>query len=181
MIKRIIFGGFGGQGILRMGYAVATASMYEGKYITYIPAYGAEMRGGTANCTVAVSDEPIASPVASFSDIAILMNGPSVLRFEKNIKPGGIIFYNSDLIKSIPQRTDVEIVGIPVNTIAKKIGDLRIANMVMCGGFAEKTGLVSLESIINSVKDIFAEKGPKICEINTRAIREGSAHIKRTK
>ncbi|MFH1672564.1 MAG: 2-oxoacid:acceptor oxidoreductase family protein [Pseudomonadota bacterium] len=178
MITRIILGGFGGQGILMMGYVLATASMYEGRHVTCLPAYGAEMRGGTANCTVTVSDEPIASPVALSYDIAILMNGPSLLRFENNVRPDGIIFFNSDLIKSAPQRTDVVVVGIPANTIAKKIGNLRIANMAMCGAVAEKTGLVPPESIINSVEYIFANKGPKIFEINTRAIREGALYIK---
>jgi 2-oxoglutarate ferredoxin oxidoreductase subunit gamma len=178
MIKSIILGGFGGQGILMMGYALATASMYEGQHVTYLPAYGAEMRGGTANCTVTVSDEPIASPVAVSFDIGIFMNGPSLLRFENNIRPYGIIFFNSDLTKSVLQRTDVAVVGIPANTISHKIGDLRIANMVMCGAVAEKTGLISPESIIKSVEYIFANKGPKISEINTQAIREGAEYIK---
>lgn len=178
MITRIILGGFGGQGILMMGYVLATASMYEGQHITCLPAHGAEMRGGTANCTVTVSDEPIASPVALSYDIAILMNGPSLLRFENNIRPDGIIFFNSDLIKIAPQRTDVEVVGVSANTIAKKIGGLQTANMAMCGAVAEKTGLISLESVIHSVEYIFANKGPKICEINTQALIEGAGHIK---
>jgi 2-oxoglutarate ferredoxin oxidoreductase subunit gamma len=178
MITRIIVGGFGGQGVLILGYVLATAAMYEGRYATYLPAYGAEMRGGTANCTVTISDEPIASPVASSSDIAILMNKPACLRFEKHVRQDGVILTNSDLTTSTRQPMGIEIVGIPANTIAKKIGDLRTPNMVMCGGFAEKTRLISLESIINSVKDIFAKKGPKVCEINAQALREGAAYIK---
>ena len=178
MITRIIVGGFGGQGVLMSGYVLATAAMYEGKHVTYLPAYGAEMRGGTANCTVTMGDEPIASPVAATSDMAILMNRPSCLRFEKQIRPDGLIFTNSDLTTSTFQQTSVEILRIPANTIAKKIGDLRTANMVICGGFAEKTRLISLDSIIKSVKDIFAKKGLKICEINTQALREGAAYIR---
>lgn len=178
MITRIIVGGFGGQGVLMLGYVLATAAMYEGRHVTCLPAYGAEMRGGTANCTVTIGDEPIASPVAASFDIAILMNRPSCLRFEKDIRPDGKIFANSDLTTSLSQQTSAEIVGIPANTIAKKIGELRTANMVMCGGFAKNTGLISLESIISSVKDIFAKKGPKICEINTQALREGAAYVR---
>ena len=174
----MIVGGFGGQGVLMLGYVLATAAMYEGRHVTYLPAYGAEMRGGTANCTVTIGDEPIASPVALSFDIAILMNKPSCLKFEKHISQDGVIFVNSDLTTPTFQQTGVEIVGIPANTIAKKIGDLRTPNMVMCGGFAEKTGLISLEAIINSVKDIFARKGRKVYEINTQALREGAAYIR---
>jgi 2-oxoglutarate ferredoxin oxidoreductase subunit gamma len=174
MIKTI-FSGFGGQGVLMMGYVLATAGMNEDKHVTYLPSYGAEVRGGTANCTVTVSDEPIASPVASFADFAVLMNTPSLIKFEGKVKAGGVVFLNSDLVEFRPKRSDIELVAVPVNTIAEKLGNARAANMVMMGAFARKTGVVSVRPVIKSVRDIFEAKGPKVHKVNTLAIREGAA------
>ena len=177
-ITKTIFSGFGGQGVLMMGYVLATSGMHEDKYVTYLPAYGAEVRGGTANCTITVSDDPIASPVASFPDYAVLMNTPSVLRFEGKVKSGGIIFLNKDLIDVVPGRKDIEVISIPVNSIADKLGNLRSANMVMVGAFAGKTELVSLSSVIDSVQEIFAKKGQKVHETNAQAIEQGAAFVR---
>lgn len=160
-----------------MGYVLATAGMHEDNHVTYLPSYGAEVRGGTANCTITISEEPIASPVASFPDFAVLMNTPSVVRFEGKVKTGGTVFLNEDLVELWPKRGDVEVVAIPVNTIAERLGSVRSANMVMIGAFAQKTGLVSLKSLIKSVKEIFATKGSKVHKINTLAIKEGAALI----
>jgi 2-oxoglutarate ferredoxin oxidoreductase subunit gamma len=176
---KTIFSGFGGQGVLMMGYVLATSGMHEDKHVTYLPAYGAEVRGGTANCTITVSDEPIASPVASFPDYAVLMNTPSVLRFEGKVKGGGTIFLNKDLVEVLPKRKDIEVVSIPVNSIADKLGSLRSANMVMIGAFAQQTALVSFNALVDSVKDIFAAKGKKVHEMNTKALTEGAAFIKK--
>ncbi|MDY6837493.1 MAG: 2-oxoacid:acceptor oxidoreductase family protein [Thermodesulfobacteriota bacterium] len=178
-MNRTIFSGFGGQGVLMMGYVLASAGMHEDKHVTYLPSYGAEVRGGTANCTITVSDEPIASPVASFPNFAVLMNTPSLVRFEGRVKPGGTVFLNKDLVDLKPKRADVEFVSIPVNTIASELGNLRGANMVMIGAFAQKTGVVSLKSILKSVKDIFAAKGSKIHKMNTLALKEGAAFMER--
>lgn len=176
---KTIFSGFGGQGVLMMGYVLATSGMHEDKHVTYLPAYGAEVRGGTANCTITVSDDPIASPVASFPDYAVLMNTPSVVRFEGKVRTGGTVFLNKDLVEVIPKRTDIEVVSIPVNSIADGLGSLRSANMVMIGAFVQKTGLVSLDSVVESVKEIFAKKGEKVHEMNTLAIKEGAAFIEK--
>jgi 2-oxoglutarate ferredoxin oxidoreductase subunit gamma len=177
-VIKTIFSGFGGQGVLMMGYVLATAGMDEGKHVTYLPAYGAEVRGGTANCTVTVSDEPIASPVASFPDFAVLMNKPSVMRFEGGVKSGGIVLLNSDLIDIQPKRTDIEVLAVPVNSIAEKLGSVRGANMVMIGAFAQKTGVVALKSVIKAVKTIFESKGPRVHKLNTKALKEGAAFVK---
>jgi 2-oxoglutarate ferredoxin oxidoreductase subunit gamma len=174
---KTIFSGFGGQGVLMMGYVLATSGMNEDKHVTYLPAYGAEVRGGTANCTITVSGDPIASPVASSPNFAVLMNTPSVMRFEGKVKSGGTVFLNQDTVEIMPKREDIEVVSIPVNTIADKLGSLRSANMVMVGAFAQKTGVVALETVIKSVKDIFAAKGSKVHEINTLAIKEGAAFV----
>jgi 2-oxoglutarate ferredoxin oxidoreductase subunit gamma len=176
-MTKTIFSGFGGQGVLMMGYVLATAGMHEDNHVTYLPSYGAEVRGGTANCTITISDEPIASPVASFPDFAVLMNTPSVVRFEGKVKTGGTVFLNKDLVEVWPKRGDVEVVAIPVNTTAERLGSVRSANMVMIGAFAQKTGVVSLKSLIKSVKEIFATKGSKVHKINSLAIKEGAALI----
>jgi len=173
-----IFSGFGGQGVLMMGYVLATSGMHEDKHVTFLPAYGAEVRGGTANCTITVSDEPIASPVASLSDLAVLMNTPSLIRFETKVKAGGTVFLNSDLIELRPKRRDIQVVAIPVNSIAERVGNLRGANMVMIGALVQATGIVSLKSLIKSVEDIFEAKGSKIRKANTQAIKAGSAFVR---
>ena len=160
-----------------MGYVLATSGMYEDKHVTYLPSYGAEVRGGTANCTITVSDEPIASPVASFPDFAVLMNTPSLMRFEGRIKPGGTIFLNSDMVELRPKRPDIQVVAIPVNSIADRLGNARGANMVMIGALVQKTGLVSLKSVIKSAKSIFEKKGSKVHRMNTLAIKEGAAFV----
>jgi 2-oxoglutarate ferredoxin oxidoreductase subunit gamma len=174
---KTIFSGFGGQGVLMMGYVLATSGMHEDKHVTYLPSYGAEVRGGTANCTVTVSDEPIASPVASFPDLAVLMNTPSLIRFEGGVRSGGTVFLNSDLVDVRPKRRDIEVVSIPVNSIAGRLGNTRGANMVMIGALVQQTGLVSLKSVIKSVKSIFQKKGSKVHKMNTLAIKEGAAFV----
>ena len=175
---KTIFSGFGGQGVLMMGYVLATAGMLEDKHVTYLPSYGAEVRGGTANCTVTVSDEPIASPVASFPDFAVVMNTPSLMKFEGGVKPKGTVFVNSDLVDVKPKRRDIQVVAIPVNSIAERVGNARGANMVMIGAFVQKTGLVSLQSVIKGVKNIFEAKGSKVHKMNTLALKEGAAFVK---
>ena len=178
-MTKTIFSGFGGQGVLMMGFVLASAGMEEDKHVTYLPSYGAEVRGGTANCTITVSDEPIASPVASFADFAVLMNTPSLVRFEARVKGGGTVFLNKDLVDLVPKRADVDVVSIPVNTIANELGNPRGANMVMIGAFAQNTGVVSLKSVVQSVKEIFAAKGSKVHTLNTLALKEGAAFVEK--
>ena len=173
-----IFSGFGGQGVLMMGYVLATSGMHEDRHVTFLPAYGAEVRGGTANCTITVSDEPIASPVASLSDFAVLMNTPSLVRFETRVKTGGAVFLNGDLVELRPKRLDIQVVAIPANSIAERLGNVRGANMVMIGALVQNTGIVSLKSVIKSVKGIFEAKGAKISKINTQAVKEGAAFVR---
>jgi 2-oxoglutarate ferredoxin oxidoreductase subunit gamma len=174
---KTIFSGFGGQGVLMMGYVLATSGMEEDKHVTYLPSYGAEVRGGTANCTVTVSDEPIASPVASFPDLAVLMNTPSLIRFEGGVKSGGTVFLNGDLVDVKPKRRDIQVISIPVNSVAERLGNTRGANMVMIGAVVQQTGLVSLKSVIKSVKGIFQKKGSKVHKMNTLALQEGAAFV----
>ena len=170
-IKTII-AGFGGQGVLSMGLNLAQAAMLENKYVTFLPAYGAEVRGGTANCTVSVSDEEIASPVASSPAFIIALNHPSMIRFQNKIQSGGVFFLNSTLIKEPINRGDIEVVNVPANEVAEKMGSIKSANMIMLGAFIKKSNLVRLESLVEGLSA--ALKGnKKLIAINTKALNAG--------
>jgi len=172
MLVKTIFAGFGGQGIMSMGLNLAQAAMLEGKHTTYLPSYGAEVRGGTANCTISVSDEEIASPVASSPTFVVAMNQPSVARFQNRIQTGGVFFINSSLISEAPQRGDIEVISIPANEIAEKMGSVRSANMIMLGPFVKKTNIVSLKSLVEGL--VVALKGnQKLIKINQDALDAG--------
>lgn len=172
MLIKTIFAGFGGQGVLSMGLNLTQAAMLEGKYITYLPSYGAEMRGGTANCTVAVSDEEIASPVASSPEFIVAMNQPSLIRFQNQIESGGLFFINSSLVEAEISRGDIDIVEVPANSIAEELGSPRSANMVMLGAFTKKSNLASLSSVIEALKDTLKNK-QKLIAINKKALQAG--------
>jgi len=169
---KTIFSGFGGQGVLMMGYAFAVAAMREDKHVTYMPSYGAEVRGGTANCTVAVSNEEIASPIASSPEFIVVMNKPSLSMFQNRLQPGGVLFLNSTMIDDTPSRGDIEVVTVDAGTIAEDIGDMRATNMVMLGSFVKKTNMVKLSTVIDGLGEIFDGK-KKVVEMNTRALELG--------
>ncbi len=176
MLIKTVFSGFGGQGIILMGYLLATGGMYEGKNVTCLPSYGAEVRGGTANCTVVISNEEIASPVASEPDYAVVMNTPSMLRFQNQVQTGGIIFINSSLIEIRPIRGDLEIVEVPLNELSKQLGGNKATNMIMLGAFVRKTGLVSFETMVNVIKDIFGNR-PGVFKLNRSALSIGYEYL----
>jgi len=155
-----------------MGLNLAQAAMLEGKNVTYLPSYGAEVRGGTANCTVAVSDEEIASPVASSPDFIVAMNQPSLVRFQNQIQSGGVLFINSSLIEAEIPRGDIEIVRVPANSIAEELGSPKSANMVMLGAFTKKSNLVSVSSVIEELKSTLKKK-QKLIAINQKALMIG--------
>jgi len=172
MLIKTIFAGFGGQGVLSMGLNLAQAAMVEEKNVTYLPSYGAEVRGGTANCTVAVSDEDIASPVASSPEFIVVMNKPSLFRFQNLIESGGVLFINSSLVDAETTRGDIEVIRVPANTIAEELGSPKAANMVMLGAFIKKSNLVSLETVIEELKNVLQKK-KSLIEINTKALKTG--------
>jgi 2-oxoglutarate ferredoxin oxidoreductase subunit gamma len=172
MLTKTIFAGFGGQGALSMGLNLAEAAMREGRFVTYLPAYGAEVRGGTANCTVAVSDEEISSPVASSPEHVVVMNLPSVLRFQNQLKAGGLFFVNSSLVEGDISRSDIEVVKVAANGIAEKLGNPRGANMVMLGAFIKKSRLVALDTILEALKATLGNK-VKLMAVNREALRAG--------
>ena len=172
MLIKTIFAGFGGQGVLSMGLNLARAAMLEGMNVTYLPSYGAEVRGGTANCTVAISDEEIASPVASSPEFIVAMNRPSMVRFQNQIQSGGLFFINSSLIDGETSRGDINIVKVPASTIAEDLESPRSANMVMLGALTKKSNMVSLSSLIEGLKSTLKGK-EKLITINEKALKAG--------
>ncbi|MFC1823779.1 2-oxoacid:acceptor oxidoreductase family protein [Thermodesulfobacteriota bacterium] len=176
MIFRTIFAGFGGQGVLMMGYVLAVAVMRDGKHVTYFPSYGAEVRGGTANCTVVVSDEEIASPVASSPDFAIVMNKPSLAKYQGIIRSGGYMIINSSLIDTDPDRDDIEVVKIPANDIALELGSDRTVNMIMLGAFVAKTQITTPDALMNGLMEIVKGKKTGIMKLNRQGLDRGAAY-----
>lgn len=177
MIVKTFFAGFGGQGVLSMGYTLAYAAMVDDKYVTYFPAYGAEVRGGTANCTVSIGDEEIDSPIASEPEYIVALNRPSMLKFENWVSPGGLMFINTSLVDDLPNRTDIEVVKVPANDLAKEVANERSANMVMLGALCAKTEIISKEAFKEAIEKIF-EKKKKVMDLNLRAFERGVEYFK---
>jgi 2-oxoglutarate ferredoxin oxidoreductase subunit gamma len=172
MLIKTVIAGFGGQGVMSIGLNLAQAAMLEAKNVTFLPSYGAEVRGGTANCTVVISDDEIASPVASSPEFVIAMNQPSVIRFQNQIQSGGLFFVNSSLVESEIARGDINVIKVPANSIAENLDSPKSANMVMLGAFARKSGLVLLASTIEALKFILGTK-QKLLAVNEKALRAG--------
>jgi 2-oxoglutarate ferredoxin oxidoreductase subunit gamma len=178
MIIKTVFAGSGGQGVLVMGYILSTSAMKDGKHVTYLPSYGAEVRGGTANCTVCISsDEEIASPVASSPDYAVVMNKPSMLKYQNIIKSGGVMVINSSLVDADPTRKDIEIVKVPANDIALELGSDRALNMIMLGAFAAKTGIATQDSLMNGLSVVLKGKKGEVLELNRKGMIRGAEYV----
>jgi 2-oxoglutarate ferredoxin oxidoreductase subunit gamma len=178
MLIKTIFSGFGGQGVLSMGYTLANAAMLEDKYVTYLPSYGAEVRGGTANCTVAVSEEEIASPVASEPDFVVTMNQPSFFKFQSILQSGGLILVNSSMVNVSTARGDIEVVEVPTSELAEELGNIRVANMVMLGAFIKVSNLVSLQRMLKNLSEILGEGKSKMIKLNREALDLGFNYLK---
>jgi 2-oxoglutarate ferredoxin oxidoreductase subunit gamma len=177
MLLKTVFSGFGGQGVLMMGYVLAVAGMEEDKHVTFLPAYGAEVRGGTANCTVVVSDKEIASPVASSPEFVVAMNYPSMIKYRNMVKTGGSMFLNSDLISETPQRNDVRVVLVPANSLAHEMGNDRGLNMIMLGAVVAETGIVAAESLEDAVQTVLQGKKQSLIDMNRQALLRGAQYI----
>lgn len=174
MKHEIVFAGFGGQGILLAGKLLCVAAMKEGKYVSHIPSYGAEMRGGTANCQVIISDEEVASPIVHAPDVVVALNSPSMVKFEPLMKEGGLLIYNSSLIEEKPKRGDIRAIGIEANRLAEDAGSIRAANMAAAGRLVrELSGLSSLESLIGALGDVVSARNRELNAINQRALSAG--------
>lgn len=172
MQNDVIMAGFGGQGILLIGKMLAYAGMQEGKEVSWMPSYGPEMRGGTCNCTVVVSDRPVGSPVIQSPRAVLAMNLPSLDKFEPNLRTDGLLLINSSLITREASRDDVTVILVPANEIANELGNRRGANMVALGAYVGASGAVSMEVLEEVVKETFAAK-PKVIDVNLDALRRG--------
>jgi 2-oxoglutarate ferredoxin oxidoreductase subunit gamma len=174
----VIVAGFGGQGVLVIGNLLAHAAMIEGKHVTYLPVYGVEMRGGTANCTVVISSHLIGSPVVGRPHAAIVMNFPSLIKYEPLVLPDGLLFINSSLIEpKEAYRKDIEISSIPVNKIAIDNGNPKLANMVALGAFNQKTKLVQMSSLFESLEKVLDERYHHLIPSNIKAIEIGAKFV----
>jgi len=172
MQNDVIMAGFGGQGILLIGKMLAYAGMHEGKEVSWLPSYGPEMRGGTCNCTVVVSDTVVGSPVIQSPRAVLAMNLPSLDKFEPDLKPGGVLLINTSLINRPARRDDVTVVEVPANEIANSLGNPRGANMVALGAYIGATGAVSLEEVEKVVRETFAAK-QQLVDVNLDALHRG--------
>ncbi len=172
MQRDVIMAGFGGQGILLIGKMLADAGMHEGKQVSWLPSYGPEMRGGTCNCTVVVSDKPVGSPVIRSPRAVLAMNLPSLEKFEADVRPGGILLINSSLIDRGSQRDDVTVIEVPANEVATDLGNPRGANMVALGAYLGATDAVSLDEVIEVIRETFAAR-PAVIDVNIEALRKG--------
>jgi len=169
MSSKMFFAGSGGQGIMLMGQLVASAAIHENKETTFFPSYGPEMRGGTANCTVIVSDKPISSPLIFESDCVVAMNLPSMLKFEPTLKPGGVLLLNSSLVHQDEKRSDIKVYKIPASDLAVELGDARVANIIMLGAFARTTDIMSQAGLEKIILDTFGSKSEALAELNKKA------------
>ncbi len=173
--ERILCAGFGGQGVMSLGQLLAYAGMIENKHVTWLPSYGPEMRGGTAYCNVVVSNRPVGSPIVTGNaTCAIVMNLPSLLKFEQSVIPGGMILVNCSLTDQTVSRRDVHAYYIPAGELAKECGNPKAANMVMLGAYLALTGTVRVASISQAFKKVFGEKGLRFLDLNILALQKGA-------
>jgi len=174
MYQDVIMAGFGGQGVLLAGKLLAYAGMHEGKHVTWFPSYGAEIRGGTANCTVIISSNEIGSPVVQTPSAILIFNDASYKKFERMVKPGGLLFLNTSLVKEKSLRTDITLIDIRANDIAEKLGDIRIANMVMLGAFLRQTGIVVIKSVLAALEKVIPAGRHSLIALNEQALKCGA-------
>ena len=175
MYHEVILAGFGGQGVLLIGKLLAYAGMKAGLEVTWMPAYGPEMRGGTCNCTVVLSDRPVGSPVSQRPHAAIVLNLQSIDKFEPLVKPGGILVVNTSLINRDPVRTDIINVLVPANQIANEAGSTKAANMVALGALLALLPVVSLDSLLAALRKVLGERKASLFAANEKALRRGLA------
>lgn len=176
--EEIIIAGFGGQGVLSMGQTLGYAAMVENKEVTWMPSYGPEMRGGTANCITIVSDTTISSPIISRFDTAIILNQPSMEKFESRVKPGGVLIYESTNILHASERKDIDIYPIPAADEANKLNNVKVANMILLGAFLARKPVVSFDSVIEALKKVLPERYHHLLALNRQALEAGQRLMK---
>ena len=177
MTEKIIIAGFGGQGVMSLGQMLAYSGMNEDKEVSWLPSYGPEMRGGTANCQVIISDEEIAAPIISMADTVIAMNLPSLDKFEERVKKGGNLFINSSLIEKKATRDDINVYYIKANETAVEIGNSKVAGMVVMGSYLKITDIVKTETLIEALKKVLGEKKLDLIPANKEALKRGAEQV----
>lgn len=170
MTEELIVSGFGGQGVLSLGMTLAYAAMIEGKEVSWMPSYGPEMRGGTANCITILADAAISSPIVSAFDTAILLNQPSVQKFSGKLKNAGLLIYESDTVRELPLRRDIELIGIPATREALKLGNGRFMNMIILGAYLHVRPVVEVDSVLAALAQVLPKKYHHTLELNERAL-----------
>lgn len=181
MTQEIIIAGFGGQGVLSMGKILAYSGIMQNQEVSWMPSYGPEMRGGTANVMVILSDDRISSPYLKLFDTAIILNQQSMDKFEKTVKPGGVLIYDPNGITHHPSRTDINVYQIEGNNIAAEMGNKKIFNMVILGAFLNINPIVKIENVIEGLKKSLPERYHGLIPLNEKAITEGMKHVKKLK
>lgn len=177
MQTEIITAGFGGQGVLFTGQLLTYAAMDEGREVTWIPSYGPEMRGGTANCTVVISDEEIGSPMVSDPQAVIAMNLPSLDKYEGKVRPGGVLVVNESMVDRAVSRQDIKVVMVKANEIAEELGDKRMMNMVLLGALIANLPVIPLQAIEKALAGHLPERHHKMLPKNYEALKRGAAHL----
>ena len=177
MQTEIITAGFGGQGVLFTGQLLTYAAMDEGREVTWIPSYGPEVRGGTANCTVVISDEEIGSPMVSDPQAVIAMNLPSLDKYEGKVRPGGVLVVNESMVDRAVSRQDIKVVMVKANEIAEELGDKRMMNMVLLGALIANLPVIPLEAIEKALAGHLPERHHKMLPKNYEALKRGAAHL----
>jgi len=178
MLIETIFSGFGGQGVLSMGKLLAYAAMKEGKEVSWMPSYGPEMRGGTANCMVNVSDIPISSPVVTAYDVVVVLNQPSLTKFESMVKKGGLLIWESSTIKHGPTRDDIDVIALPAIDLAtNELKNVKVMNMLVLGALVKLKGIVERQSLLTALKETLPERYHKLIPLNERAIDLGMSQV----
>ncbi len=178
MNEEIIIAGFGGQGVLSMGQILCYGGVMQNKEVTWMPSYGPEMRGGTANCTAIISDEKISSPVLNAYDTAIMLNQPSLDKFEETVKPGGMLIYETNGIIRKPERKDIDIYSIGAYDESIKMKNTKIFNMIVIGGFLKARPILDVENVIKGLEKVLPERYHHLIPLNEEAIRKGMEIIK---
>ncbi len=176
--EKVICAGFGGQGVMSMGQLLAYAGMLDDRFVSWMPSYGPEMRGGTAYCSVMISDTPVGSPIiTSGASCAIVMNLPSLCKFEKVVAPGGVLLINSSMTEKKCSRVDVAAYYVPANDLAKDCGSVRAANMIMLGAYLAISKIASPDTVIEAFKKVFGEKAEKLIPLNVEALKCGMGNV----
>ncbi len=173
MTHEILFAGFGGQGVLSVGMTLAYAGMLDGKEVSWMPSYGPEMRGGTANCIVIISEKPVSSPIVTSFDAVIALNQPSVDKFESAVKPGGLLLYDSSSIIMPPSRTDITIVPVPAEIEAIRLKNTKVKNMILLGAFLSVSQVVRTSALISALTHVLPERYHHLIDLNKRALQAG--------